>query len=197
MIVPSGLKLQWEDEFRKWMPSMAKHINVIHNNSGNVSGIINIISYGMVATFYELILERNFQVIICDESHSLKSPTTERTKLVVPLLRAANRRILLSGTPALSRPEELYSQLCALDAQIFSNMHDFGLRYCAAHMGKEKEEGKEEGKKRGTRRVIMSFFTKKRRKGGCRGRRRKRGTRRVILRVKYTFFTEKKEKRRE
>jgi hypothetical protein len=52
-----------------------------------------------------------FNVIICDECHKLKSSTTERAKVVLPMLQRAKRVILLSGTPMLNRPEELYTQV--------------------------------------------------------------------------------------
>ncbi|EDO28476.1 predicted protein [Nematostella vectensis] len=44
---------------------------------------------------------------------------------------AATRVILLSGTPALSRPEELYTQICAVNPRMFPSFHEFGKRYCA------------------------------------------------------------------
>jgi SWI/SNF-related matrix-associated actin-dependent regulator 1 of chromatin subfamily A len=37
---------------------------------------------------------------------------------------------LLSGTPALSRPSELFTQLNALDPFLFGHFHEFGVRYC-------------------------------------------------------------------
>ena len=40
--------------------------------------------------------------------------------------------LLLSGTPALSRPSELYTQLAAIDHRAFPNYHNYGLRYCEA-----------------------------------------------------------------
>ena len=55
-----------------------------------------------------------FKAIIVDESHVLKSKTTKRTQAVLPLLKAARRCLLLSGTPALARPAELWPQLSAL-----------------------------------------------------------------------------------
>ena len=47
------------------------------------------------------------------------------------LLQAATRVILLSGTPALSRPLELYTQICAIQPGLFPTFHQFGIRYCA------------------------------------------------------------------
>jgi len=55
----------------------------------------------------------------------------KRTKCIVPLLKQAKRAILLSGTPALNRPEELYTQIHALHPKLFPNHHEFGMRYCA------------------------------------------------------------------
>lgn len=41
--------------------------------------------------------------------------------------------ILLSGTPALSRPLELYTQISAIQPGLFPTFHQFGIRYCAGH----------------------------------------------------------------
>ena len=53
-----------------------------------------------------------------------------RTQETVPLLKAAKRVVLLTGTPALSRPKELFSQLTALAPAAKLKMKDFGERYC-------------------------------------------------------------------
>ena len=50
------------------------------------------------------------------------------------LLQKAMRAILLSGTPALSRPCELYSQVSAIRPRLFPNFKDFGIRYCAGKL---------------------------------------------------------------
>lgn len=54
---------------------------------------------------------------------------------MLPLLKLATRRILLTGTPALSRPSELWPQLDALGFGIFPSFKQFGARYCAAWQG--------------------------------------------------------------
>lgn len=40
--------------------------------------------------------------------------------------------ILLSGTPAMSRPSELYTQILAVRPTLFPRFHEFGIRYCDA-----------------------------------------------------------------
>ena len=73
-----------------------------------------------------------FPTIIADESHNLKQRDSQRTQLIVPLLRASQRLLLLSGTPALARPVELFPQLHALAPNLFGpTFKDFADRYCA------------------------------------------------------------------
>jgi len=48
-----------------------------------------------------------WQVVIVDESHYMKSRKSATTKWLVPLLQLENRKMLLTGTPALNRPEEV------------------------------------------------------------------------------------------
>jgi SWI/SNF-related matrix-associated actin-dependent regulator 1 of chromatin subfamily A len=52
-----------------------------------------------------------FRCAIVDESHMLKNKSAKRTLGLIPILRATNQCVLLSGTPALSRPGELWPQL--------------------------------------------------------------------------------------
>ena len=45
----------------------------------------------------------------------MKNINTNRTRALIPLIHKSKRAILLSGTPALSRPLELFTQLHSLD----------------------------------------------------------------------------------
>ena len=66
-----------------------------------------------------------------DESHFMKNIKTARSKAALSIVRGATRVILLSGTPALSRPSELYTQIKAVRPSIVPfQFHDFGVRYC-------------------------------------------------------------------
>ena len=48
------------------------------------------------------------------------------------LSQSATRCLLLSGTPALSRPIELYTQISALDRTFKMSQMTFAIRYCNA-----------------------------------------------------------------
>src|SRR5690606_13455452 len=68
-----------------------------------------------------------------DESHRAKNGDAQRTRAVVALARTSPRVLLLSGTPATSRPIDLHAQLALLDPALFGTRREFGVRYCDAH----------------------------------------------------------------
>ena len=76
---------------------------------------------------------QGFKCVIVDESHYLKNMKTKRTQALLPMLRKARRVLLLSGTPALARPEELFPQLDAVQPGTFGSFSAFAARYCNAH----------------------------------------------------------------
>lgn len=78
-----------------------------------------IVSYGLGPGLVNLgkIVPGMFQCAIVDESHMLKNKKSKRTQLLMPILTAAKRCVLLSGTPALARPTELWPQLLMLGAE--------------------------------------------------------------------------------
>ena len=56
-------------------------------------------------------MKREYQFVILDESHMIKDWKSGRSQAVEPLAKNSRYLVLLSGTPALSRPIELYSQV--------------------------------------------------------------------------------------
>ena len=50
----------------------------------------------------------SFHCVIADESHNLKDTRSQRSEIALPIMKKAKRLVLLSGTPALNRPVELY-----------------------------------------------------------------------------------------
>nr|XP_046260355.1 SWI/SNF-related matrix-associated actin-dependent regulator of chromatin subfamily A-like protein 1 [Scatophagus argus] len=132
VVAPSSVRFTWAEAFRRWLPSLSPAgINVVVKAKDNLqSGLVNIISYDLLSRMDKP--GNPFSVLIMDESHFLKNMKTARCKAALPLLKAAKRVILLSGTPAMSRPSELYTQILAVKPTLFPRFHEFGLRYCDA-----------------------------------------------------------------
>ncbi|XP_073161100.1 SWI/SNF-related matrix-associated actin-dependent regulator of chromatin subfamily A-like protein 1 isoform X1 [Lepidochelys kempii] len=133
VVTPSSVRFTWAEAFHRWLPSLSPEgTNVILTGKDNLSAkLINIISFDLLSKMDKQ-LKDTFQVVIIDESHFLKNTKTARCRAAMPLLKAAKRVILLSGTPAVSRPAELYTQIAAVRPTFFPQFHSFGLRYCDA-----------------------------------------------------------------
>jgi SNF2 family DNA or RNA helicase len=95
---------------------------------------------GVVVTNYESLLMpdllRELQVwapeaVVLDESHKCKDPKAKRTKLAIQLASTARFRYLLSGSPVLNSPLDLFAQFLILDnGQTFGrNFFAFRARY--------------------------------------------------------------------
>ncbi|XP_071080928.1 DNA annealing helicase and endonuclease ZRANB3-like [Haliotis cracherodii] len=143
IIVPSSLRFCWIEELEKWLPDVHPNdINLIRGGtdaSGIASSRVSIVTYGLLSKqtsciVREALTNQHFKVIICDESHYIKNTRTASSKAVVPLIKAASRRLLLSGTPALAKPVELFPQIDALKPGEFGTWWQFTARYCDARM---------------------------------------------------------------
>lgn len=71
------------------------------------------------------------QIIIWDEAHRLKNPSAKRTELAVELSEGVPTRYILTGTPVLNSPMDLFSQFEVLDSgQTFGrNFFSFRARF--------------------------------------------------------------------
>ncbi len=139
VICPSSLRYNWRDELLRWLEDdiTAKDVLVIMKGSDGECPFrrINIVSYDLIRKIRPAKLTK-CKFIIADESHYLKSGAALRSKAVLPLLQKCKRALLLSGTPALSRPVELYTQVHALVPMLFPNYKEYVERYCNAHQGR-------------------------------------------------------------
>ena len=135
IICPSSLKFVWRDEILKWIPDINDDkINIqIFKSSKDYfkCGVkIYIMSYDLTVKLEDKITEKNFKFIIADEAHYMKSPDAKRTKCLMPIIKRSKRVILMTGTPILAKPVELYPLLTMLRPDLFHNFKEFGNRYC-------------------------------------------------------------------
>jgi len=76
-------------------------------------------------------LEAKKSILICDESHLLKTPSAERSKSAYHMSKRADYTMLLTGTPLTKNPIDLYQQFKILNEDIFgTNKSHFEKQYC-------------------------------------------------------------------
>ena len=138
VIAPSSLKLNWVDEIRRWLPGIGRSsIGVMKDSKTAFSTQMKvyIMSYDLAKNVQDKLEKMEFKVVIADEAHYLKSRDAKRTKVLLPVMQRAKRVILLSGTPILNKPVELYTLGHILRPDIFPTFRDFAYRYCSPHQG--------------------------------------------------------------
>lgn len=135
IVCPSSLRLNWKEEILRWLETDLDEddVRVVMTGKDVDRSVrkVNIVSYDLIRKMPERFLKR-CQCLIADESHYLKSISALRTKVMTPLVKNARRALLLSGTPALSRPVELFAQINAICPTLFPSYNEFVVRYCNA-----------------------------------------------------------------
>ena len=129
-----SLKFAWRDEITLWLSEILKkdEVQVIRNSKNDFKQDKKyyIISYDLSVRMVSKIIDQKFNYIIADEAHYLKSRTAKRTKSLTPILQRAKRVVLLTGTPILAKPMEIYPLLHILRPDKFKGFKEFGTRYC-------------------------------------------------------------------
>ena len=133
IVCPSSIKLIWKHELLKWLPGEISEREIQVFSSGKDGFIkdakIYIFSYELATKMSESIDHMEFKIVIADEAHYLKSKDAKRSKLLLPILTKAKRVLLLTGTPILSRPIELYNLVKTLRPDMIRNFIDYANRY--------------------------------------------------------------------
>ncbi|KAJ8915171.1 hypothetical protein NQ315_000423 [Exocentrus adspersus] len=126
------MKAVWEETIRTYLPSVPiTQVQYMVSGRDYIGDSkVLIVSHDMMTRALDKLLQRSFGVFIVDESHVLKSFKTKCYKSALLLAKKARRVILLSGTPALSRPSELFTQLDLIDNKFFGSFYEFSTRYC-------------------------------------------------------------------
>lgn len=115
VVCPASLKENWRREVQKWIPH--RTTCVLSGKSDITSADIIIVNYDIVGRFVEALQFVDLQALVCDESHYIKEPTSQRTKAIKKISKYIPNSglvLLMSGTPVLNKPKELVSQLDVL-----------------------------------------------------------------------------------
>lgn len=125
VVCPSYLRYQWTHALKEWLDIDGQ---LVKKGNESLVGEACIVSYDMLSALK--IPTGVFDVVVCDESHYVKSRKSKRTKACTPLVKSAKFTMLVTGTPALNRPIELFSQLMMLRPMYLKNYTSYAKRYC-------------------------------------------------------------------
>ncbi|WNL50691.1 DNA helicase [Ruegeria phage RpAliso] len=183
IVCPASLKVNWAREWKRWDvhglsvgiamsvpqrepifdengerardPNTNKPLTRTWTEHDWPSTDVVIVNYDMLATFDDEIKSKEWDLVICDEAHLLKTATTTRSvsvfggkrtqtvtlrsgktkkKKITVLPIRAKRHAYLTGTPILSKPVELWTIVRACDPRGLGHSWEaFTDRYCEAY----------------------------------------------------------------
>ncbi len=137
IIAPASVKSSWEKEIKKW--SNLKY--VIIDSKTNLAKVpadvkLWVINYDLLRKHFDTLMKTRFDLMVADECHLVKNHTAQRTKAVRALSKNIPHIVLLSGTPLLSRPVEMFTLLNMVDPQTWNNWYAYTRQYCNGHEGR-------------------------------------------------------------
>lgn len=113
VVCPAVVLGVWREEVAKWLPGYTVRIQAT-TKPVDPPGPKEV----LVTSYSRANLHKGrYGVLVCDESHMLKSSTTQRTKRCAQLAKRASRVWLLTGTPILKDPIDLWNQLSFLGVE--------------------------------------------------------------------------------
>lgn len=132
VIVPKSTLRNWENEFKKWCPSI-KAVCLIGDQETRAAFIREVMMPGewdVCITSYEMCIKEksvfkkfNWRYMVIDEAHRIKNEKSLLSQIVREF-RTANR-LLLTGTPLQNNLHELWALLNFLLPEVFSSSDDF------------------------------------------------------------------------
>ncbi len=168
VICPASLKINWSRELSKWLvpkrlPSSDGKTMELKKPSIGIADGQCFPSTDVVICNYDVIhkwpkkTSCDWDLIILDEFHKLKSEKTRRSRFILGYRARkegeqnvapipAKRKIGLTGTPISNKTIELYPLISYLDPVTWNNRFQFGVRYCD---GKRTETGRKYNAKTG------------------------------------------------
>lgn len=155
IVCPQKLKYNWKKELDKWLIKKLP-ITVVDKktNFPNMHKGVLIINYDIIYDVKNKIDDIEWDLLIVDEAHYVKSKTAKRsiailgtdpyevtkskgTKKPIDEVKPiqAKKALFLTGTPIDNKPQDLFGLLRYLDPSRWNNYFTFITKYCGGYKG--------------------------------------------------------------
>lgn len=142
VVCPASMRFTWAEELERWLPFCPPaDIHLVFGHQNNPSDLakcpkIVVVSYTMLSRLQKSMLAMKWGLMIVDESHNLrctkKMTECDETKAVLDVARTVKHIVLLSGTPSLSRPYDIFHQIDMLwPGLLGKDKYEFARNYCS------------------------------------------------------------------
>lgn len=124
VVMPAGLLCNWQMEIKKFAPELTTF--AYHGGSRDLEKFNSHVLLTTYATFrkdYDILSERQWQVVVIDEAQNIKNADSEQSKLLRKL--PAPMKIAMSGTPVENRLMEFWTIMDFANREFFPSAAEF------------------------------------------------------------------------
>lgn len=138
VICPASLKINWEREIKMVYPN--DDVYVVQSGPEEELPYADwfVINYDMLAKYEGQIMEKvsrkEIEIAIVDEAHYIKGKKTIRAVKTLEIVDKLEVVYMLTGTPIMNRPIELFNLLRAVRHPLGKNRSFYSKRYCGGHL---------------------------------------------------------------
>lgn len=122
VLCPASLRLNWIQELEKWVFRELEHVEIVSYDSA------------WRKRYFGKLMDSRFDMVVMDEAHYLKNEGSKRSKAALALSANVERVVLLTGTPVMNRPRDVYMLLKIVRPGMFPEFLPFATRYCQAYL---------------------------------------------------------------
>ena len=142
VVCPASLKINWEREVHMVYPEDEVGIwGTDEMMTTMEQSVWHVVNYDQLEKHIEKIDGFKYGTIIFDEAHYAKNTKSKRSKIALALSKKAENVYLLTGTPIMNRPIELYNLLRMIRHPLGDNWVTYIRRYCGAWQRTNKYTG--------------------------------------------------------
>ena len=136
IVCPASVKFSWESETEKWTKLKSFVVGpktLLEDIPHDVNCVI--VNFDILKKFFNEFMKYQWDCLIVDECHLVKNPTAIRSKVIKGLSKNIPNVIMLTGTPVLSRPVEMFNMLSIIDPKTWNNYFQYATKYCDGKQG--------------------------------------------------------------
>lgn len=127
VVCPTTLIYNWENEIRKFTPSLSYRIHHgplrTRAREELLDHDVTITTYGTLRSDIKLLVSVAFDYVILDESQAIKNPSSKVTRAAC--LLSSRNRLCMSGTPLQNNTFDIYAQMNFLNPGMLGTMEYF------------------------------------------------------------------------
>ena len=129
IVCPASVKINWSRELARWL-TRPFTIGIANGGKFPATQIV-IINYDILKKHVKALTLNTWDLMVLDECQAIRNSKTQRSESVRQI--PATRKLLLTGTPIVNRPKELFNLINLLDPARWPNFFKYGIRFCAGY----------------------------------------------------------------